>query len=95
MQPVCMMEPTDLKITNTFRDSIANLLKALESPEKVPKSFNLDKPDKIKEKNEGRLTNLELVRQNPETWVFLCVSYWYTIHRKVYFPNGQEAMPIE
>ncbi|KAJ5610143.1 hypothetical protein N7510_006862 [Penicillium lagena] len=68
--------------------NIDTIITALDSSENVPKSTNLDHPDDIKnyDQNDGELTNLELVRQNPETWVFFCVSYWYTLNKKIYFP---------
>ncbi|KAJ5161557.1 hypothetical protein N7492_006949 [Penicillium capsulatum] len=74
---------------------ISTLLKALEYPKRIPKSTNLDSPnDKKHNPNSDKLTNLDLVRRNPETWVYLCVSYWHTIHRRFYFPNGEKGTPI-
>ncbi|KAJ5413885.1 hypothetical protein N7509_000512 [Penicillium cosmopolitanum] len=36
-------------------------------------------------KNSDRKTNAQLVRTNPETWVFFCADYWYTLHKNLYW----------
>ncbi|KAJ5413911.1 hypothetical protein N7509_000538 [Penicillium cosmopolitanum] len=36
-------------------------------------------------RNSGRKTNIELVRTNPETWVFFCTDYWYTLNKNLYW----------
>ncbi|KAJ5161556.1 hypothetical protein N7492_006948 [Penicillium capsulatum] len=80
--------------TNDSLDSLHTLLNALKSPNGVPKSLSLDEPDNTDQhyENVSKLTNLELVRENPETWVYFCVSYWYTLNQNVYFPNGKTGV---
>ncbi|KAJ5895377.1 hypothetical protein N7495_007068 [Penicillium taxi] len=72
--------------------NLETILAALKSPKTVPKYFNLDS-------NEGginsdKFTNLQLVRANPETYVFLCVAYWYTINKGYTFPTGELGVEV-
>lgn len=85
-------------MTNSLQDDLDVIRDALRSPKKVPKTVDLEEPDDTENarENDDKLTNLDLIRQNPETWVFFCVSYWYTLNKKVYFPfdGNQNAMGV-
>lgn len=81
---------------NRCTDAIASLLTALKTPDEVPAGTNLDEPTKTDDglKNVDKMTNAELVRSNPETWVYLCVSYWYTLNKGYYFPDGGKGAKV-
>ncbi|KAJ5363740.1 uncharacterized protein N7496_009453 [Penicillium cataractarum] len=31
---------------------------------------------------------------NPKIWVYLCVSYWYTLNKGYYFPDGEKGAEV-
>lgn len=86
-------------ISNTFRfpDDLSEVKAAIMKPNKKPKTLSFSDPDNIlgttplNKAVPGRrkLTNIELVRMNPETFVWFCVSYWYYLQDPI--PNNVVA----
>lgn len=81
---------------NSDQDDLDVILKALESPKTIPKGTDFENPNHPGpyEHNKYSFTNVELVRQNPETWIYFCTAYWYTLNQKVHFPDGIKGEPI-
>ncbi|CAI7576812.1 unnamed protein product [Penicillium pancosmium] len=63
---------------------LGTLFKHIGKPYTIPTKSEWD-GQRNALKNLDRKTNAMLVRTNPETWVFFCTDYWYTLNKNLYW----------
>lgn len=53
------------------------------NPNAIPRTLNWDGDDPDRQKpNTSRRKNINLIRGNPESYVWFCVGYWYYLNYK-------------
>ncbi|APA15442.1 hypothetical protein sscle_14g102120 [Sclerotinia sclerotiorum 1980 UF-70] len=94
-ETIHLVQSTELTPDASY--DLSEVKAAIMKPNKKPKTLSFSDPDNIlgttplNKAVPGRrkLTNIELVRMNPETFVWFCVSYWYYLQDPI--PNNVVA----